>query len=236
MPAPPALGARRAHADLAVRATLGNGTFGFSSSGGAGRVAHQWAARRSDALWSRLAELAAHAGPARALSVNGYALTRRPPPVKARVVAPRPADRRLTELRDELRAAILGSAAETRAYVDARLREEIAGLEGRLRGEMGELEGRLRGEIAGVRTEMRASAAETRRHFDVIAEQIVGQVRLVAEGATALTQRLDRFEQEVGLGFATVDHRLLRLEARVFPGGGDDGRVRARCFRIGWSR
>ncbi|MGH7355352.1 MAG: hypothetical protein ACRELS_12365 [Candidatus Rokuibacteriota bacterium] len=59
------------------------------------------------------------------------------------------------------------------------------------------------------------SAAETRRHFDVIAEALMGQIRLVAEGVRTVDQKLDRFRTEVAAEFRQVDRRLLRLEARV---------------------
>jgi hypothetical protein len=58
------------------------------------------------------------------------------------------------------------------------------------------------------------SADETRRHFDVVAESIRSDVRVVAEGHVGLVERLDRFQQEVRRDLRRVERRLLRLEAR----------------------
>lgn len=38
---------------------------------------------------------------------------------------------------------------------------------------------------------------ELHRHFDVVSEQLDGQIRLVAEGVTIMSQRLDRVEAEL---------------------------------------
>jgi uncharacterized protein Yka (UPF0111/DUF47 family) len=38
---------------------------------------------------------------------------------------------------------------------------------------------------------------ETRRHFDVVAEGMRAEVRLVAEGVTALAERVDRLEHNL---------------------------------------
>lgn len=46
-----------------------------------------------------------------------------------------------------------------------------------------------------------AHFAETRRHFDGVAEGLRSQVQLVAEGVSAVDQRLDRFEQKVEAEF-----------------------------------
>ena len=53
------------------------------------------------------------------------------------------------------------------------------------------------------RHEITTSAAETRRHFDVVAEQMMGKLQLVAEGVIAVDQKVDR--------------RFLHLEARIIP-------------------
>ncbi len=87
--------------------------------------------------------------------------------------------------------------------------------------------------------ELRAQQAETRRHFEVVAEGMRGQLQQVAEGLVNLDQKLDRFRQEVGTefqevksmfrfsyaeldrriasleqGFATLQERVARMEAR----------------------
>ena len=45
--------------------------------------------------------------------------------------------------------------------------------------------------------EIRAQFDETRRHFDVIAEGMRAEVRLIAEGVTALAERVDRLEHNL---------------------------------------
>ena len=46
--------------------------------------------------------------------------------------------------------------------------------------------------------------ADTRRHFDVVAEAMQDQVRLVAEGVSNIEQGLQRFKEEVAAEFAEV--------------------------------
>jgi len=58
-----------------------------------------------------------------------------------------------------------------------------------------------------------ARTTETRRHFDVVAENMQSKVQLVAEGLVALDQKMERFQEEVHEDFRKVDRRLLRLEA-----------------------
>lgn len=45
--------------------------------------------------------------------------------------------------------------------------------------------------------EIRAQFDETRRHFDVVAEGMRAEVRLVAEDVTALAERVDRLEHNL---------------------------------------
>ncbi|MBI3625291.1 MAG: hypothetical protein HY215_03970, partial [Candidatus Rokubacteria bacterium] len=68
---------------------------------------------------------------------------------------------------------------------------------------------------------------ETRRHFDVIAEGMRAEVRLVAEGVTALAERVDRVENNLReeiretrrdltslltASYTDLDRRVRRLE------------------------
>ena len=69
--------------------------------------------------------------------------------------------------------------------------------------------------LAGLDATITETAAETRRHFDVIAEALMGQIQQVAEGVLNVDQKLDRFRAEVASEFRQVDRRLLRLEARA---------------------
>src|SRR6266852_2536572 len=90
---------------------------------------------------------------------------------------------------------------ETRAYLDqalGSLRQEFVG---------------LRQEFVDLRQEVRDTAAETRRHFDVVAEFLRRDIRAVAEGVAATTERIDRvqvdFKSEMEQGFAAT-HAVVR--------------------------
>jgi hypothetical protein len=97
------------------------------------------------------------------------------------------------------------------AYFDRRFAELKSEITGELRAE-------ITASATGVKSELRAeiaaSAAETRRHFDVVADQLMDKVQLVGEGVIGVDQKLDRFRGEVAEEFRRVDRRLLRLEAR----------------------
>ena len=66
-----------------------------------------------------------------------------------------------------------------------------------------------------LRQDIHASAAETRRHFDVVAESLRSDIQVVAEGLSALDEKVERFRGEVHQEFGKVDRRFLRLEARM---------------------
>ena len=80
-----------------------------------------------------------------------------------------------------------------------------------------------------LRTEMRASDADTRRHFDVVAEDLKSRIQLVAEGVLLVDKKLERFRAEVherfeavnrrfeavDRRFEAIDQRFMRLETRV---------------------
>ena len=83
-----------------------------------------------------------------------------------------------------------------------RLRDDLLAA---IRHAIRESEDRVRGEMA-------SSAAETRRHMDVVAEDLKAKIALVAEGVVTLTERLGGEMRE---GFDIVDRRLLRLETRL---------------------
>ena len=67
--------------------------------------------------------------------------------------------------------------------------------------------------------DMLAEGERTRAHFDVVAERLESQIRVIAEGLMSLDQRFEDFRTETRTSFATVDRRLLRLEA---PAARDD--------------
>ena len=63
--------------------------------------------------------------------------------------------------------------------------------------------------------DMLAEGARTRAHFDAVAERLESQIRVLAEGLMSLDKRFEDFRSETRTNFATVDRRLLRLEARA---------------------
>ena len=63
--------------------------------------------------------------------------------------------------------------------------------------------------------DMLAEGARTRAHFDAVAERLESQIRILADGLMSLDKRFEDFRSETRANFATVDRRLLRLEARA---------------------
>jgi hypothetical protein len=63
------------------------------------------------------------------------------------------------------------------------------------------------------RAEMREEAIETRRHFDVVAESLRDDIRLIAEGQATLSQKFDVSTGEFKQDIAKLDVRVTRLEA-----------------------
>ena len=51
--------------------------------------------------------------------------------------------------------------------------------------------------IDAVAAQIQLAAVETRRHFDVVAEGMRADVRLVAEGVASLAERVDRVEENL---------------------------------------
>lgn len=100
----------------------------------------------------------------------------------------------LERFRDEIVVAMQLMLAASEARLDGKLSDALATSEQRLDARIG------------------ASAAETRRHMDVVAEDLRAKIALVAEGTVTLTERLARDLRD---GFEIVDRRLLRLEARL---------------------
>ena len=94
--------------------------------------------------------------------------------------------------------------------MEQRLLQAIAAPEGRGRGGADATEARIRQDV-------QAESAETRRHFDVVGENLRSEIRLVAEGVVTLDQKHDRLREEMWQELARVDWRVLRLEARTLP-------------------
>ena len=97
-------------------------------------------------------------------------------------------------------------------YLDRRFRE----LREDLRQDLSQdLSQEFHQEFRQLRAELAASAAETRRHFGVVAEQLMGKLQLVGEGVVGLDQKVDQLATEMRGEFQKVDRRFLHLEARV---------------------
>jgi len=64
------------------------------------------------------------------------------------------------------------------------------------------------------RAEMREEGERTRRHFDVVAESLRQDIRLVAEAQAASGVNIDALALELRRGLAVHERRLTRLEAR----------------------
>jgi hypothetical protein len=88
-----------------------------------------------------------------------------------------------------------------------------------LRGEIQTLAGYLRGEIHASSTsllqqvseQIRASESGTRRHFDVVAESLRGDIRALAEGIGASREQTERQLEEQD----RLEGRVLRLQVHV---------------------
>ena len=81
--------------------------------------------------------------------------------------------------------------------------------------------------IDAVSTQIQLAAEETRRHFDVVAEGMRADVRLVAKGVVSLAERVDRVEENlreeiretrrdltalITVSYTDLDGRVRRLE------------------------
>ena len=73
---------------------------------------------------------------------------------------------------------------------------------------------RIAVEPLATKIEMREESERTRRHFDVVAESLRGDIRLIAEGQVDLQRRFEDLGGEVKGDIALLDRRLMRLEAQ----------------------
>jgi uncharacterized protein (DUF3084 family) len=87
------------------------------------------------------------------------------------------------------------------------LRTEVGGLRTEVGGQ--------RVELGGLRTQMEQFNRDTRRHFEVIAESLRDDIKLLAEGQAAIIARLDASLADRDADRSTLefhDLRLTRLE------------------------
>jgi hypothetical protein len=103
----------------------------------------------------------------------------------------------LAEVRTELSRAI--AAAQEASHAD--LTEAIAAVRGDLAQAIAAAREAGRADLAEamttLRAEIRTGATETRRHFDVVAEGLRGDMRLVAEGVVSNTEAIERLRSDV---------------------------------------
>jgi len=65
-----------------------------------------------------------------------------------------------------------------------------------------------------MRTAIRAEGEETHRHFDVVAESLRSEIRVIAEGHGYLAHRMDTLEGDTKRALTGLDRRVLRLETK----------------------
>ncbi|MEA2488856.1 MAG: hypothetical protein QOH21_648 [Acidobacteriota bacterium] len=104
---------------------------------------------------------------------------------------------------EELKRLLDMNAAETRRHLDAAT-ERIEGRFDRLESKVDGLESKF----AGLETKFDVSVEEMRRHFEVTAEDVKHQVRLVAENVLMVDEKLVReasdIRDEMRTGFANT--------------------------------
>ena len=66
---------------------------------------------------------------------------------------------------------------------------------------------------AEIKAEIKAEGDQTRRYFDVVAEGLRGEIRLIAEGHTATQASINAMRTDVMRLLEQHDKRLMRLEA-----------------------
>jgi phage host-nuclease inhibitor protein Gam len=112
----------------------------------------------------------------------------------------------IEDLREETRAGFASMREEL-----AITRRDVANLQtdvGELRTEVGELRTEMRTEISAVRSEATAmenrlrdliveESKTTRRHFDVVAEDLRESIRIIGEGYGVQTVRLEDHERRL---------------------------------------
>lgn len=103
--------------------------------------------------------------------------------------------------RDEMHAAIQAAIAPlpTRDEMHTAIQAAVAPLA--TKAELGEL-----------RQELRETEDRVRRHFDVVAESLRDDIRLIAENQVRLSERVDDGFAELGRDIARLDRRVARLE------------------------
>jgi hypothetical protein len=107
-------------------------------------------------------------------------------------------------LRGEIEARVAGA--------ERNLREEI---ETQVVGVRSHFDARLVETRDALETRFVESEERTRRHFDAVAEALRGDIRLLAEGITAVAEGSVRRDTETNGRIDRLEHRVLGLESRV---------------------
>jgi uncharacterized coiled-coil DUF342 family protein len=128
------------------------------------------------------------------------------------------------DLRTEIQAAIapLATKADVRAEIQAAIaplaiKAEVTAVKAEVSAVKAEVAA-LNTEVTAVKAELyaaiRTEGIETRRHFDVVAEGMHADIRMLAEGIVAAQARCDTRHHDVMGTLNEHDRRLTQLEAR----------------------
>jgi alkylhydroperoxidase/carboxymuconolactone decarboxylase family protein YurZ len=119
--------------------------------------------------------------------------------------------------RDEMRSAIQDAVAPLATKEELRAAIAPLATKEELRAAIAPLATKeeLRAAIAPLATkdELREEGERTRRHFDVVAEGLAVQIKVIAEGHAALKTSIDDLRTELKADVAGLDKRVTALEA-----------------------
>ena len=111
-----------------------------------------------------------------------------------------------TDLAD-LRAATKADLADLRAETKADLADLRAATKADLAAAVGPLATK-----AEVKADIQRAGEETRRHFDIVAEGLRAELRMVADGVVSLCATVDAHRAETASVLGNHESRLTRLE------------------------
>jgi acetylornithine deacetylase/succinyl-diaminopimelate desuccinylase-like protein len=125
-------------------------------------------------------------------------------------ILPTLATRAQTKADIEAAVAPLATRQEVRAAIETAVAPLATGEEMRA-----EIRAAIEAAVAPLATkaEVRAEAVETRRHFDIVAERMHEDIRMLAEGIVATQARCDTRHRDTTGTLTHYDRRLTRLEA-----------------------
>jgi hypothetical protein len=125
-------------------------------------------------------------------------------------------------LREEIQTQVAGVEQSLREEISTRvggaernLREEIQTVQTQVGEVRSHVDARLVETRDALETRIVESEERTRRHFDVVAEALRGDIRVLAEGITAVAEGSMRRDTETNGRVDRLEHRVLGLESRV---------------------